>query len=110
MSMAIRKSFLRRNWRTLVAAGSLGIDALIITIAFLFAVRVDHPGIPLSVAAAEHPAILLLMLGAFLGFFTTLGVYRTTAQSSFYRQAYLAGKGFVYSVAVILSVLFGLRR
>ncbi len=46
------------------------------------------------------------MLGAFLGFFTTLGVYRTTAQSSFYRQAYLAGKGYVYSVAVILSVLF----
>ncbi len=104
--MALRKSFLRRNWRTLVAAGSLGLDALIIAIAFLFAVRVDHPGIPLTALPGEHPAILLLMLGAFLGFFTTLGVYRTTAQSSFYRQAYLAGKGYVYSVAVILSVLF----
>ena len=104
--MAIRNSFLRRNWRTIVAAGSLGLDAVIIVFAFLFALRVDDPGTPFTIALTEDPRILLLVLGVFLGFYTALGVYRTTAQSSFYRQAYLAGKGFVYSIAVILTVLF----
>jgi exopolysaccharide biosynthesis polyprenyl glycosylphosphotransferase len=104
--MASQQAFIRRNWRTVIAAGSLGFDAAIITAAFLFAVRVEMSGLAFSEAVQESSGTLGLILGVFLSFFTSLGVYRTTAQSSFYRQAYLAGKGFVFSIALILTVLF----
>ncbi len=103
--MPLQQAFIRRNWRTVVAVGSLGFDAAIITAAFLFAVRVEMSGLSYSTAIVEYAWTLGLILSVFLIFFTSLGVYRTTAQSSFYRQAYLAGKGFVFSIAVILTGL-----
>jgi exopolysaccharide biosynthesis polyprenyl glycosylphosphotransferase len=103
--MPSQQAFIRRNWRTVIAIGSLGYDAGIITVAFLFAVRVEMLGLTFADALRQYAWTLGLILVVFLLLFTSLGVYRTTAQSSFYRQAYLAGKGFVFSIAVILTGL-----
>ena len=50
--MASQQAFIRRNWRTVIAIGSLGFDAAIITAAFLFAVRVEMSGLSFSDALA----------------------------------------------------------
>lgn len=104
--MPLQQGIIRRNWRTVVAVGSLGFDAGIIITSFAFALRVDDPARPVLAGLTEHALAFGIILFIFLSLFTGLGVYRTTAQSSFYRQAYLAGKGFVFSLALILFGVF----
>jgi exopolysaccharide biosynthesis polyprenyl glycosylphosphotransferase len=103
--MQLIKAFLRRNWRTIVALSAIGVDACIIVLCFQFSLFVDHPAEPLSALISFHGRVFAVTLVVFLGLFTALGVYRTTAQSSFRRQAYVAGKSYVYAVAIVLCTV-----
>lgn len=107
--MASPLAFVRRNWRTLVALGSVGTDAVVLLLSCGIALKAAWPEAAYIPLVIEHSSIVLLLLVVFIGFFTALGVYRTASQSSFYRQAYLAGKAFVYGIAVSLIIVLLFR-
>ncbi len=107
--MAFSVAFVRRNWRTVVALVSVALDASIILLSAAIALIVAWPYAQFTDLAAEHLSVVLLLFIIFLGFYTALGVYRTASQSSFYRQSFLAGKAFVYAIAVSLTLILMFR-
>ena len=100
------KQIIRRNWRTFSAGIGIATDALVIAVGFLFAAIVTHQDLPFSVVFQTHVRLLVFSVLVFLFFYTGLGLYRTISQSSFVRQSFNAGRGYVYGAATILSTLF----
>lgn len=78
------------------------VDASIIVICFLISLLLYHSPSQLAVTMGMHGRIFAVSAVIFLGLFIALGVYRTTAHSSFRRQAYIAGKAYVYGVTIVL--------
>lgn len=89
----------------IVAFSAMGVDASIIVLCFLFSLLIDHPSSDISSLLILHGRIFAVSAVVFLGLFAALGVYRTTSHSSFRRQAYVAGKAFVYGVAIVLCTV-----
>jgi len=89
----------------IMAFSAMGIDACIVIVCFLFSLLIDHPSGDLANLIVLHGRIFAVSAVVFLGLFAALGVYRTTAHSSFRRQAYAAGKGYVYGVAIVLCTV-----
>jgi exopolysaccharide biosynthesis polyprenyl glycosylphosphotransferase len=83
----------------------MGVDACIIVICFLVSLLIEHPSGDLSNLMMLHGRIFAVTAVVFLGLFVALGVYRTTSHSSFRRQAYVAGKGYVYGVAIVFCTV-----
>lgn len=99
------KALLRRNWRLIVAVSAMGIDACIIVLCFVVSLLIDHPKDELASLLTSHGRVFAVTAVVFLGLFVALGVYRTTAHSSFRRQAYIAGKGYVYGAAIVFCTV-----
>ena len=85
-------------------------DAFIVLLSFLIAASDRHLDMTYAQIVTTHFRLLSFSLAVFLFYFTSLGLYRTVSYSSFQRQAFKAGKGYVYSVATILSTLFILQN
>lgn len=97
---------LRRNWRTSSAAVAMCTDALIVSAAFVLASILTERGLLIQDVLYSHRNLILFSLLAFLGFYTALGLYRTIATMPLNRQLFIAARGYVYGIAVILSALF----
>ena len=104
------KGLLHRNWRTIIASVSIVADAVVVCTSFFIAAQIEQHRFGHAALLYSHGHLLALSLVVFLGYLTSLGVYRTIPYSSFQRQAFQAGKGFVYSVATILSILLLLQN
>jgi exopolysaccharide biosynthesis polyprenyl glycosylphosphotransferase len=89
----------------IVAVTAMGVDAIVIVLCFQLALIIDHPSSDLASQMMLHGRVFAVSIVVFLGLFVALGVYRTTAQSSFRRQAYVAGKGYIYGVAIVLCTV-----
>ncbi|HTY60154.1 MAG TPA: sugar transferase [Bacteroidota bacterium] len=100
------RGFIRRNWRTSYAVGALLVDAGMLCIGYFVSAKIAHRNLTFVDIFVSHKHLLGFALLIFLGSFTALGVYRTIANSSFQRQLFNAGKGYLHSAAVILSSLF----
>jgi len=100
------KQIILRNWRTFSAGIGIATDSLIITGSFLFAALVTRPDLSFATLLQTHSRLLIFSIFVFLLFFTGLGLYRTLVHSSFVRQSFNAGRGYVYAAATILSTLF----
>ena len=89
----------------IMAFSAMGVDASIILICFLVSLLFVHSSGDVSSLIMLHGRFLAVEAVVFLGLFIALGVYRTTAHSSFRRQAYVAGKGYMYGVAIVLCTV-----
>jgi exopolysaccharide biosynthesis polyprenyl glycosylphosphotransferase len=103
--MRSQKSLLRRNWRIVVGISAVLVDACIIALCFYVPLLFGRSAEPLSGITTIHGRVFAVTAVVFLGLFTALGVYRTTSQSSFRRQAYDAGKSYIYGVAIVLCTV-----
>jgi exopolysaccharide biosynthesis polyprenyl glycosylphosphotransferase len=84
----------------------MGVDGCILFCAFLLAALVERDIVTLADLLHSHGNLLYFSLFVFLAFFFVFGVYRTISYSSFRRQAFKAGKGYIAGIPVILSTLF----
>jgi len=100
------RGFIRRNWRTTYAIAAMFVDAFILSVGYFVSAKVAHRNLTFVDIFVSHKHLLGFALLVFLGSFTALGVYRTIANSSFQRQIFNAGKGYLHCAAVILSALF----
>ncbi len=89
----------------LIAFSAMGVDAAIIVICFLISLLIDRVSGDVTGLMMIHGRIFAVSAIVFLGLFAALGVYRTTAHSSFRHQAYVAGKAYVYGVAIVLCTV-----
>jgi exopolysaccharide biosynthesis polyprenyl glycosylphosphotransferase len=103
------RQIIRRNWRTAVASFAIAVDALIILVSFVAAVLITHQDESLSEFMIAHPRLLMATWIIFIGYFTSVGLYRTISYSSFQAQTYRAGKGFVYSIVTMVCAAFALK-
>jgi len=99
------KALLRRNWRMIMAFFAIGVDAGIIALSFQISLLLNHSYGQFADVMLLHGRVFAVSAVVFLGLFVALGVYRTAAHSSFRRQAYVAGKGYVYGVVIVLSTV-----
>jgi exopolysaccharide biosynthesis polyprenyl glycosylphosphotransferase len=100
--MGTMRAFLRRNWRLIIASTAMLVDASVILICFQISLLLRTPSAELDMLMGIHGRIFAVSAVVFLGLFVALGVYRTTAHSSFRRQAFVAGRAYVYGVAIVL--------
>jgi exopolysaccharide biosynthesis polyprenyl glycosylphosphotransferase len=103
------KGVVRRNWRAAVASVAILTDALIVAAAIVLAAQLESPQRALGSIVLTHGFLIAFAVVVFLLIFTSLGVYRTVSYTTFQRQSFRAGKGFVYGTAVLLSTLFLLQ-
>jgi exopolysaccharide biosynthesis polyprenyl glycosylphosphotransferase len=99
------KGLLRRNWRIVVGMSAVLVDACIIALCFYVPMLFGRSAQPLAGLTTVHGRVFAVSTVVFLGLFTALGVYRTTSHSSFRRQAYDAGKSYIYGVAIVLCTV-----
>jgi exopolysaccharide biosynthesis polyprenyl glycosylphosphotransferase len=100
------RGFIRRNWRTSYAIGAMFADAAILSIGYFVSAKIEHNDLTIADILVSHKHLLGFSLLAFIGSLTALGVYRTISNSSFQRQIFNAGKGYVHGAAIVLSSLF----
>ncbi len=100
------RGFIRRNWRTSYGIGAMVADAVILSVGYFISAKTEHHDLTINDILVSHKHLLGFSLLAFIGSFTALGVYRTISKSSFQRQIYTAGKGYLHGAAIILSALF----
>ncbi len=84
---------------------AIGVDAGIIALCFRISLLFNNSTGQFADVMTLHGRVIAVSAVVFLGFFVALGVYRTAAYSSFRRQAYVAGKGYVYGVAIVLCTV-----
>jgi exopolysaccharide biosynthesis polyprenyl glycosylphosphotransferase len=101
---------LRRNWRMMFVALSIMVDisAIIVTGVIAYYLRT------LMLDAPRFETIYFFYFVVFFGGILlfiglVLGVYRATFHSQTRRQYLLAGKAYVFSVLIILSMLYAFR-
>ena len=93
-----------------MAAGTaIAADACIVIAAFIVAGLFAYPDVNLFGAYRLHSSILYLSLGLFIGCLTSLGLYRTISYVNPGRHFNLAARGYILSVAVVVSMLFFLN-
>jgi exopolysaccharide biosynthesis polyprenyl glycosylphosphotransferase len=100
------RGFIRRNWRTSYAIGAMFADAVILSVGYFVSAKLEHHDLTITDIVVSHKHLLGFSLLAFICSFTALGVYRTISNSSFQRQLFNAGKGYLNGGAIILSSLF----
>ena len=100
------RGFVRRNWRTTYAVVAILADALILSAGYFVAAKIEHRDLTIADILVSHKHLLGFSLLAFVGSCTALGVYRTISSSSFQRQLFHAGKGYLHGGAIVLSSLF----
>ena len=100
------RGFIRRNWRTTYAVAAIIADAIILSVGYFVAAKIEHHDLSIADIVVSHKHLLGFSLIAFIGSFTALGVYRTISNSSFQRQVFNAGKGYLHGAAIVLSSLF----
>jgi lipopolysaccharide/colanic/teichoic acid biosynthesis glycosyltransferase len=100
------RGFIRRNWRTTYAVVAIVADAIILSVGYFVAAKIEHRDLTIADILVSHKHLLAFSLLAFIGSFTALGVYRTISNSSFQRQVFNAGKGYLHGAAIVLSSLF----
>jgi exopolysaccharide biosynthesis polyprenyl glycosylphosphotransferase len=81
-------------------------DVVILSVGYFISAKIEHHDVTLTDILVSHKHLLGFSLLAFIGAFTALGVYRTISNSSFRRQMFNAGKGYLHGGAIILSALF----
>jgi exopolysaccharide biosynthesis polyprenyl glycosylphosphotransferase len=101
---------LRRNWRMLFVTLSILVDVAAITLTGVAAYYLRR----LISNTPEFETIYFLYFTAFFGSIILfvgliLGVYRATFHCQTQRQYLLAGKAYVFSVLIILSLLYAFR-
>ena len=101
---------IRRNWRTFYAVLAIGVDVLVLSLAFLLAAKIGNNTLSLDELLVSHNHLFVFSAVVFLGLFTALGVYRTISHSSFQRQKFAVAKGYMFGVAIIMSSLFLTRN
>jgi len=101
---------LRRNWRMIFVTLSIMVDvtAIVLTGVLAYYLRT------LMLDAPHFETIYFLYFVVFFGSILlfvelVLGVYRATFHSQARRQYFLAGKAYVFSVLIILSMLYAFR-
>lgn len=100
----------RRNWRTATAVLAIAADSLIVSGSFILATLAAHNSPPWLPPASSHAWLWPLLVIVFLCYFTFAGIYRTVSYTTFQRQAFKAGKGYLYSVGTLLILLFLMHR
>ena len=100
------RGFIRRNWRASYAIGAMFADAVILSVGYFVSAKMEYHDLTITDIVVSHKHLIGFSLFAFIGSFTALGVYRTISNSSFQRQLFNAGKGFLHGAAIILSALF----
>jgi exopolysaccharide biosynthesis polyprenyl glycosylphosphotransferase len=101
--------FLRRNWRTVVASGAIGVDMALVVSALLVAAVVGDFDQPIKQSVADHSALLVFVLLIFMVSLTAQGIYRSVSQMSLQRQMNLGGGAYMYALATILAVVLLVR-
>jgi exopolysaccharide biosynthesis polyprenyl glycosylphosphotransferase len=81
-------------------------DAVILCVGYFVSAMLEHPQLTVADILVSHKHLIIFSLVAFIGSFTALGLYRTISNSSFQRQLFNAGKGFLHGAGIILSALF----
>ena len=101
--------FLRRNWRTVVAFGAIGVDTVLVISTLLVAVSVGDLDQPIRQSLADHSALFVFVLLTFMFSLTAQGLYRSISQLSLQRQMHMGGRAYVYALAIILGVVLLVR-
>jgi len=104
------RPFLQRHWRTVVALFGIGLDVFILALSFFLA-----GGIYLQTHRVENLLHAYGTLFTFSGVaymvaFTIFGVYRSLWYSSLRSQVHCAGRAYIWSTPIILSVVFLFAR
>jgi exopolysaccharide biosynthesis polyprenyl glycosylphosphotransferase len=79
--------------------------AVLVT-AFVVAAKFNTHGLSLEQIIQGYHNLFLLSVTLFVGFSMALGVYRTITHITFLTHVFRAAKAYIYSTAVILSILF----
>ena len=100
----------RINWRTIMATIAMIVDALILAASFIIAAKINRHDLSLPGILESYGHLLLFAVILFIAFSTAVGVYRTITSSPFVSRAFRSARAYIYTLAVILSVLFLVRN
>ena len=101
---------LRRNWRMIFVTLSIIVDITAIVLTGVIAYYLRNLMSDVPHFETIYFFYFIVFFGAILLFTAMiLGVYRATFHSQIQRQYLLAGKAYVFSVLIILSVLYAFR-